>query len=101
MDAISQDQLAFLPFKFILNNILLTHETISWAKRSKQPLVFLKLNLSKAYDKMNWSFFFGCMKNMGIPTKFINMTKLTFKEASASVVVNGKAFESFVIEKGV
>jgi hypothetical protein len=29
------------------------------------------------------------------------MTKLIFKEANASVVVNGKAFESFVIEKGV
>jgi hypothetical protein len=100
-DAINQDQLVFLPFEFILNSILLTHETISWAKRSKQPLVFLKLDLSKAYDRLNWSFFFGCMKNLGIPTKFINMIKLIFKEANGSVVIDGKAFEAFAIEKGM
>jgi hypothetical protein len=41
MEAICQDQSSFLPFRFILNNILLTHETITWAKKSKQPLVFL------------------------------------------------------------
>lgn len=101
MDASSQDQSIFLPFKFVLNNILLTHEIISWAKRSKQPLVFFKLDLSKAYDRMNWSFFFGCMKNLGTPIEFINMTKLIFKEVSASIVVNGKAFEAFAIEKGM
>jgi hypothetical protein len=32
MEAISHDQLTFLPFKFI-STILLIHETISWAKR--------------------------------------------------------------------
>jgi hypothetical protein len=77
---------------FILNNILLTHETISWAKRSKQPLVFLKLNFSKAYDKVNWSFIFGCMKNLGILIEFINMTNLIFKGA---ILKCGSQWESF------
>jgi hypothetical protein len=92
MDVINQDQSTFLPFRFILNNILLTHETISWAKRSKQPLAFLKLNFSKAYDRMNWSFLFGCMKNLGIPVEFINMTNLFSKKLT---------FASVVIDKGV
>jgi hypothetical protein len=33
METISRDQSTFLPFKFILNNILLTHKTIAWAKK--------------------------------------------------------------------
>ena len=38
---ISPDQTAFVPARFILDNILLTHETIDWARRSKQRLLFL------------------------------------------------------------
>jgi hypothetical protein len=48
MEIISQDQSAFLPLRFILDNILLTHETIDWAEHSGQLLVFLKLDFSKA-----------------------------------------------------
>ncbi|CAK9190057.1 unnamed protein product [Sphagnum troendelagicum] len=53
MQVISQDQSAFLPFRYILNNILLTHETITWAKKFKQPPVFFKLDFSKASNKIN------------------------------------------------
>ncbi len=93
MDVNNQDQSTFLPFKFILNNILLTHEIISWAKRSKQSFMFLKLNFSKAYDKMNWNFLFGCMKNLVILVEFINMTKCIFKEANTCKC--GSQWESF------
>jgi len=71
MEAISQDQSTFLPIRFILNNILLIHETTTWAKKSKQPLVFLKLNFSKAYDKVHWRFLFNCMDKLEIPTEFV------------------------------
>lgn len=50
---ICDDQSAFLPGRFILDNIMLTHETIDWARHSHQPLIFLKLDFSKAYDKVD------------------------------------------------
>jgi hypothetical protein len=65
METISQYQLAFLPFKFILNNILLIHETIALAKESKNLLVFFKLDFSKADDKVNWSFYLIIGTNSG------------------------------------
>lgn len=49
MEVISSDQSAFLPLMFILDNILLTHKTIDWADHTGQPLIFLKLDFSKAY----------------------------------------------------
>jgi 3'-phosphoadenosine 5'-phosphosulfate sulfotransferase (PAPS reductase)/FAD synthetase len=76
MEAISQDQSTFLPFRFILNTILLIHETITWVKKSKQPLILLKLNFYKAYDKVDWRFLFNYMDKLEIPTKFVNMTKM-------------------------
>lgn len=56
-DVISLEQTAFLQLRFILDNIVLTQESLHWAKTSKQPTVFLKLDFSKAYDKVSWNFF--------------------------------------------
>ena len=53
LEVISMDRSAFMPLYFILDNIMLKHETIDWTKCSKQPLLFLKLDFAKAYDKVN------------------------------------------------
>lgn len=52
-DLISPEKTAFLPLRFILDNIVLTQETLHWAKALKQHTVFLKLDFSKAYDKVS------------------------------------------------
>lgn len=62
-DTISPKQTAFLPLRFILDNIILTQETLHWANTSRQPKAFLKLDFSKAYDKVSWIFFSRHEKN--------------------------------------
>lgn len=52
-DVISPEQVAFLPLRFILDNIIWTQETLHWAKAFRQPTMFLKLDFSKAYDKVS------------------------------------------------
>jgi hypothetical protein len=42
------DQTSYLPLKYILDNVLLAHETIDWGKRTKQLLVLLKFDFAKA-----------------------------------------------------
>ena len=51
-DVINPEQAAFLSLRFILDNIVLTQETLHWAKTSKQHSIFFKLDFSKAYDKV-------------------------------------------------
>jgi len=47
MEAISSNQSAFLLVRYILNNIILTLKTISWAKKNlNNPLFFLNLDFS-------------------------------------------------------
>lgn len=53
MDVINIEQTTFLPLRFILDKIVLTHETLQWAKKSIQPTIFLKLDFSKAYNKVS------------------------------------------------
>ena len=98
-DIISSEQIVFLPLRFILDNIVLTQKTLHWAKTSKQPTMFLKLDFSKAYDKVSWRLFFHAMQMVGIRAKFINYVKLFCHNATASVNLNGSPGNSFSIEK--
>jgi exonuclease III len=101
MEVISFDQSAFLPMRFILDNILLTSETMAWAEETGQSLIFLKLDFSKAYDMVDWGFLFRAMSEFGFPAEFIEWTKLLFLGATASVKINGSPSPAFAIERGV
>lgn len=100
-DVISPKQTTFLPLRFILNKIVLTHETLHWAKTTKQPTVFLKLDFSKAYDKVSWRFLFTTMYKMNISEKFINWVRLLFGNALAAVNLNGSMSNSFKVKRGI
>jgi hypothetical protein len=101
MEVISPNQSAFLPLRFILDNIFLTNETIAYAKKSNQSLVFLKLDFSKAYDRVDLEFLFLVMERLGFPIEFVKMTKLLFFEVGASVSINGNLTQKFPISQGV
>jgi hypothetical protein len=38
-------------------------------------MLFVKLNVAKAYDRLNSSLKFGCMLEMGVPFEFVDMVK--------------------------
>jgi hypothetical protein len=97
METISCEQSAFLLLRFILDNILLTQETMAWAEYSKHDLLFLKLDFSKAYDMVNWDFLFATMEKIGFPAEFTSMIKILFLDAVAYVKVNGTLSSSFNI----
>lgn len=98
-EIISDDQSAFLPGRYILDNIMLTHETVEWARHSRQPMIFLKLDFSKAYDKVD--FLFAAMCKMGLPVSFMAMVKILFEDAANHVNVNGRLSPEFQIQRGV
>ena len=98
MEIISTDQLAFLPMNFIINYILLIHETLEWGEFTHQPLVFLKLDFSKAYDMVDLNFLFSAIEILGFREEFILMTRMLFKGAFVCVKINGAQMGSFKIE---
>jgi hypothetical protein len=69
-EVISEEQSAFLPPRYILDNVLVIHKTIQWACESEQEMVPLKLDFRKAYDMVSY----GCLWN---PTLLLSMDPVT------------------------
>jgi hypothetical protein len=100
-EMIHEDQTRFLPMRYILDNVLVQHEVIDWARTSQQDLLLLKLDFQKAYDTVSLSFLFRIMHKIGIPDEYITMTKVLFEDAKVSVCLNGRNSDSFAIGRGV
>jgi hypothetical protein len=101
MEVVDTNQTTFLLMMYILDNVLLMQETIDWARQSNQPLVFIKLDFVKAYDKVSWGFLFMALEKMGMVVEFINMVKVLFQDMKAIVCINGGITSSFKVERRV
>jgi hypothetical protein len=101
MEVISYDQSTFLSMRFIFDNISLIYKTIHYAKQSQQPLYFLKLDFSKAYNKVDLHFLFQAINKLGFPEGFIHMTRLLFKDAATKVSINGQVIDAISIQKRI
>jgi hypothetical protein len=60
-------QSAFLPGRYILEGVVVLHETIHELKRKKQNGLILKLDFEKAYDKVDWDFLQQVLRMRGFP----------------------------------
>lgn len=77
---ISQNKGAFVVGRSILHNVLICQDIIKVCKKGQtQPNFFLKLDLQKAYDTMEWGFIQEVMSYLEFPPFFIKliMTCLT------------------------
>jgi hypothetical protein len=43
----------------------MAQEGLGWAKESNQDLVLLLLNFKKAFDRIEWDFFFKALDKLG------------------------------------
>ncbi|KAL0415513.1 UNVERIFIED_CONTAM: hypothetical protein Slati_3383200 [Sesamum latifolium] len=70
---ISQSQSAFIPGRLITDNVLLAFELNNFLKistRSLQAYVALKLDMSKAYDRVEWAFLRRVLLRLGFQHRF-------------------------------
>jgi hypothetical protein len=62
---VSRAQSAFIKRRSIQDNFLYTQNLIRALHRSKQPALFLKLDIAKAFDTVRWDFLMEVLVQFG------------------------------------
>lgn len=69
---ISLLQIVFVPHRDIHDNILIAHETFSaFHKKGEKQVMAIKLEMEKAYDRLEWDFARKCFQDLGFPNRWI------------------------------
>ena len=59
----------------------------------------VKLDISKAYDRVEWEFLQRIMLKIGLPEQWVNLTTEMVHTASYSTLINGEAHHPEVLSK--
>ncbi|CAL1383611.1 unnamed protein product [Linum trigynum] len=100
---VQKNQSSFIPNRDITDNIIILQETVhSMARRSgKKGLMLLKIDLAKAYDRLEWDFLEDTLKDVRLPNSFISMIMKCVSSTSFQVLWNGSETESFKPSHGL
>jgi hypothetical protein len=100
---ISPLQSAFVPNRNIQDNTILAHELLHFFKstRGNGGFMFLKMDMEKAFDRMEWPFILSIMEKLGFSSTWISWIGLCISSTSFSIILNGSLFGNFSPERGL
>ena len=93
---------AFIRGRLLLENVLLASELVKdYHKEDVSPRCVMKIDISKAFDSVQWDFVLQIMEALGIPGQFIRWIKLCITTPLFSVQVNGELAGYFQSTRGL
>ena len=90
--AILESQSAFLSGRLISDNVLVAFETLHHLKQKTQGklgYMALKLNMSKAYDRVECEFLEKTMWHLGLGDRLVSLIMSCITSVSYSMLLNG------------
>ena len=90
---ISESQAAFTPGRLITNNILIAFEIFHAMKgdTSARGTMAIKLDMAKAYNRVEWPFLSNIMIRMGLRAAWVELVMKCVKSTSFSFLINGES----------
>lgn len=101
---ISNNQSTFIPGRLISDNIVVAYEFLHSIKKRRYRKVgkmAIKLDTSKAYDRVEWSYLEEVMRKMGFDTKLIALVMKFVTTISYEVLLNRQLGEVFRPSRGL
>lgn len=99
---ISLNQSAFIKERLLMENVLLATKIVKdYHKEDISPRCAMMIDISKAFDSVQWSFLLNMLTALGMAEKFIKWISLCITTASFSVQVNGELAGYFQSSRGL
>ncbi|XP_010692677.1 uncharacterized protein LOC104905754 [Beta vulgaris subsp. vulgaris] len=97
-DLISEYQSAFIPGRHMEDNVLISHEmthVLNKHRRGNVHLAALKIDMNKAYDRVNWIFLLKVLQAYGFPAHWITLIHQCISTVTYHILINGQVSEAF------
>jgi hypothetical protein len=101
---ISEEQSAFVPGRIITDNVLIAYECLHFMRinRSKRNAhSALKLDMMKAYDRVEWNYLEAVMLKLGFCQSWVNKVMKCVTLVSFSILFNGEQLQEFKPTRGI
>lgn len=101
---ISEAQCAFLPRRLIRDNIMLAFEVQHFFKhktQGKEGWAALNIDMSKAYDKIEWLFLKAVMSRLGLSNKWITLIWECISTVSYHIIKEGSEIGPIMPQRGL
>ena len=95
-EIVQANQSAFIAGRCLHDNYLLVRQIARKLHARKTPGVFLKLDITRAFDSLSWPFLFQVLRKKGFGEAWIRWVAILLQTASTKVVVNGCPGQSFI-----
>ena len=99
---ISLNQSTFVKDRLLMENVLLASELVkNYHKESVTERCVVKIDISKAFDSVQWTFILTVLAAMNFPEKFIIWIKKCIELVSFSIQINGELAGYFNSKRGL
>jgi len=86
----------------IIDNVMVAYEIVHHMKckrKGKMGEVALKIDISKAYDRVDWNYVKSVTRRMGFHDKWVEWMTMCMKSVNYQVLVNGERVGPIIPKK--